>query len=148
LNLFFNINQKFIALTRGIYKRAILNSFLKFCFVGSFGFLIDLSLFNSFYFLFELNIFLSRALSFVFTVNITWYFNRKFTYLVKSKFKFKEWLQYILSISVGSLINYSVFFFLVTNWTLAFHYPSIAIAFGALSGLLFNFNLSKIIFSK
>lgn len=124
------------------------NFFLKFCLVGSFGFLFDLSFFNLFYFLFKLNIFLSRALSFIFAVNFTWYLNRKFTYSVMAKFKFKEWVQYILGVSVGSLINYSVFVFLVNNWTLAFYCPSIAIAFGALSGLFFNFNMSKVIFKE
>ena len=141
-------NQKLFYIFIKIYEKLRLNFFFKFCLVGSFGFLFDLCFFNLFYFLFKLNIFLSRALSFVFAVNFSWYLNRKFTYLVVAKFKFKEWLQYILGISIGSLINYSVFAFLVSNWTLAFRYPSIAIAFGALSGLFFNFNMSKIVFKK
>lgn len=146
MNYFFQKNKKIIF--RELYEKLKLNFFLKFCLVGSFGFLIDLSFFNLIYFFFKLNIFLSRALSFIFAVNFTWYLNRKFTYLVIEKFTFKEWVQYILGISFGSLINYSVFVFLVSNWTLAFRYPSIAIVFGALSGLFFNFNMSKVIFKK
>ena len=141
-------NKKLFFIFNKIYENFKLNFFFKFCLIGSFGFLFDLSFFNLFYFLFNLNIFFSRALSFVFAVNFSWYLNRKFTYLVMTKFKFKEWLQYILGISIGSLINYLVFVFLVSNWTLAFRYPSIAIFFGALSGLFFNFNMSKIVFKK
>lgn len=144
----FKNNKAILFILKKNKKNFNLNYFIKFCLVGGFGFLFDLSFFNLFYSVLKLNIFLSRALSFIFAVNFTWFLNRRYTYLIKTQFKFNEWMQYILGVSFGSIINYSVFVFLISNWTLALHYPIIAFAFGAISGLFFNFNMSKIIFKK
>ena len=144
----FKNNKAIIFILKKIKRNFNLNYFIKFCLVGGFGFFFDLSFFTLFYSVLNLNIFLSRAFSFIFAVNLTWFLNRRYTYLIKTQFKFNEWMQYILGISFGSLINYSVFVFLISSWTLTLQYPIIAFSIGAISGLFFNFNMSKIVFKK
>ena len=111
----------------------------KFSIVGSIGFVSDLLLFFILYYIFSIEIYLSRGLSIVGAITITWYLNRIFTFQDKDSPKIQQWLKYLFVNLLGGIANYTVFVFLVGLQINVL----LSLILSTSVGFIFNFNLSK-----
>lgn len=117
--------------------------FFLFCISGTFGFLVDTSLYYLFALVFPY--WGARALSFVGAVIFTWVFNRNLTF---KGLRFQggliaEFASYFASMLAGGSINYATFILTIHAFALVAAYPILGIAAGAVAGLFVNFAASK-----
>jgi putative flippase GtrA len=131
-----------------IFLQTLKNSrFSFFCIFGAIGFVIDGVICNYIYLNFNTTPHFARIISIFFSMNFSWIANRTFTFKINYFKSFKEWISYLSMLSVGVLINYFVFIFSlfilgetqINIW--------ISLAAGSLSGLVFNYNSAKFLFS-
>lgn len=122
-----------------------MRQFLLF-FVGGFiGFLIDAGIVQLLVSAFAANPYLSRLLSFLAAASATWLFNRRFTFKnVRHYGRFGEWSRYLLAMSGGFLVNFSIYSALVYHHGLFQRLPALAVAFGSLGGFVINFSASRL----
>lgn len=84
---------------------------------------------------------------FAVAVTFTWWGNRNFTFHdKKSEGHFgmvAEWARFVATNGLGAVANFAVYSLMIafTPWPL--NVPYVALAFGVLVGLIFNFTLSK-----
>ncbi len=125
--------------------------FLRFAVVGSFGFLVnELALFIAMNAL-HLGRYGAPAVSFLCTVTFTWWGNRMLTFKEHARKGWAmlgEWAEYVTSNSVGLAVNYGVYFVVLrfAPWPPSIPdalHPYVALAFGTLAGLIFNFTLAS-----
>jgi len=113
--------------------------FIKFCMVGTVGFITDsllLLLFSEF-----CNIYFSRLLSFSVALYITWLLNSAFTFSSGEK---KTFLKYVLSSLIGGAMNYLAYVMVVHYLGLSSRGELMfAVGVGSIVGLAFNFTISK-----
>ncbi|WP_210483751.1 GtrA family protein [Pantoea ananatis] len=113
--------------------------FIKFCMVGTVGFITDsllLLLFSEF-----CNIYFSRLLSFSVALYITWLLNSAFTFSSGEK---KTFLKYVLSSLIGGTMNYLAYVMVVRYLSLSSKGElMLAVGVGSIVGLAFNFTISK-----
>jgi putative flippase GtrA len=121
------------------------NKFIRFSIIGGIGFLIDLFIFFLAIQIFDSSVYLSRLFSALCAASFTWYGNRLITFsMPKREALWKEWINYIYVMIPGNIMNYLVFFLIVFNIGDNIIILFIAISLGVISGLIINFNLSKI----
>lgn len=106
--------------------------FIKFLIIGSLIFIFDYIFFIALSFFFE-NFFLCRFLSYSISTFIAWKLNTKFTFLRQGSFK-----NYYCGSSIAGIQNIIISFLLSYYVTYL-----LAIAFGCLYGLFFNFIYQK-----
>ena len=126
--------------------------FVIFSLNGALGLITDIIVF--FFSSLYLDLYISRIISFVFAVVVTWILNRSITfkqkdnilpiYLSDLAYEFKR---YFLASLIGGVINLSTYFLYIykNNYHLDKY---IAILLGSLAGLIFNFIFSKFIVFK
>ncbi len=86
-----------------------------------------------------MDVYLSRSLSIVGAITVTWYLNRVFTFSDKGSPKIQQWFKYLCVNLLGGTTNYLAFVFLVglqINILLSLILSTIV-------GFIFNFNLTK-----
>ena len=91
---------------------------------------------------------ISRLISLPIAILYTWYLNRNFTFKNKDRNKIKQLSIYYFFMICGVIINYSVYLFILRilgEETVSF---LIAISFGSLSSMTFNFLTSNYIIFK
>ena len=74
---------------------------------------------------------------------LTWWLNRRYTFAPTEMRAAEQWLRFLAVNMVGAVVNYAVFALVLSTVAVAMHYPLIAVAAGALAGLVFNFLLSQ-----
>jgi putative flippase GtrA len=122
----------------------IVSRFIRFSIIGTFGYLIDISIFFAINELYELSVYFSRIISFVFAATFSWYGNRLFTFASsKKKRVLKEWIDYLYSMTPGAAMNYLVFLIIVFSFENTQVVLFFAFSIGVLVGLLINYNLAK-----
>lgn len=119
------------------------SQFLRFFVIGLGGFLVDvgvLLLATP-----ALGPYWGRLLSFTIAVIFTWLFNRSFTFesTQEQPRAFTEFIQYLLAMSLGGAVNYSVYAALVFYSDFVLQWPVIGVAVGSAVGLGVNFTLAK-----
>jgi len=84
---------------------------------------------------------------FAVAVTFTWWGNRTFTFHEHKSFGhlgvLGEWLRFVATNSFGALANYAVYALLIEFSPWPFKVPYVALFFGVLVGMVFNFTLSK-----
>lgn len=118
----------------------ICKKILNFLISGSIGYLLDVSFYYTFYNIFDLNSYLSRASAFIPATLVTWLFNRNQTFKVRQKNGYQIFLEYsnYLKIqSFGMLINYSTFS--IIEATLNPNQKLLSLAIGSIAAMAFNF---------
>lgn len=124
--------------------------FLRFSVIGAIGFIVDVSvLYLMLYF--GLDLYVSRAISFVMAATATWIGNRVYTFrtgIHKQGRLGNEWVIYLIAMSLGGLVNYVTYALLVTFIPLFQLHPWLAVAGGTGAGLLINFILARRILYK
>ncbi|WP_158007124.1 GtrA family protein [Acidithiobacillus caldus] len=87
----------------------------------------------------------SQAVAFSVAVTVTWLINRHWTFAEHANEKWLyEWTRYVAANSVGAVVNNGVYGILVLTLTLFSSNPVLAVAAGSLSGMSFNFILSRL----
>jgi len=130
-----------------LFERVRSSRFLRFAIVGGLGFFVNEAvLFAAIRFL-HLDPYAGGIFAFLVTVTFTWWGNRMLTFRGEAAHGARgiaaEWFKFVTANTLGFLANYAVYVSLVTFAPTPLNSPYIALAFGTLVGLLFNFTLSK-----
>ncbi len=123
----------------------LLPQFLRFAAVGALGFGVDAGTLMLAVHTLSLNLYFGRLISFLTAASFTWALNRRVTFrTVASRSYFGEWLRFLLSNSVGGLVNFGVYAGMIHELSLARQAPYLAVAAGSIAGLFVNFSLTKV----
>lgn len=124
----------------------MLKQFIKFGLVGIVGFFVDSFALYSFMDFLMLDLYTGRIASYLIAATTTWALNRVYTFphpKGNGGKKRKQWSKFLLVNSIGGFINYGVYALLVSVYAIFTSFPVLAIAIGSISGLFFNFFLSR-----
>ena len=116
--------------------------------VGALGFAVDGGLLMLLTKVGGIEIYLSRAVSFVIATIVTWWLNRTLVFHTpnsSARFLSKK-TQYSLYLgvqSMGALANLVVFAYLVESYQTMRYYPILPLAFGSAVGLVINFSAAR-----
>ena len=115
-----------------------------FCIGGFFGFLIDAGIVQFLVTSLDANPYASRLFSFLCAATGTWLFNRRFTFKgVRHYGLFGEWSRYLLAMSGGFAVNFTIYSTLVYHYALLQRLPALAVAVGSIGGFVVNFSASR-----
>lgn len=120
-----------------------MNQFLRFCIVGTVGFVIDAGILQLLVSGADANTYLARIFSFLVAASATWLMNRSYTFEVEHRATHAEWARYIAFMVLGALVNYGAFAITITVWELARAQPWLGVAVGSVAGLGINFLTSR-----
>lgn len=117
--------------------------FFLFAAVGTVGFVVDTSVL----YLLKgvVGLYFGRLFSFVVSVFVTWVLNRSVTFADRAsrKSKYHEFAIYFLLMTVGGLVNYSIYAGLVSHFSLVHDQPVWGVAAGSVAGLVINLLSSR-----
>ncbi len=125
-------------------KRSGRGQFLRFCVVGTVGFLVDVAVLYAAVGL--LGWYAARVLSFMAAVTVTWWFNRRFTFAHAAQRDnssgaaviLSEYCKYVGSMLGGAVVNYVAY--VVTLRLVHGPFAGVAgVAAGSIAGLAVNF---------
>ena len=121
-----------------------LGKLMWFSIVGTIGFVVDTAVLYLCVFGIGFGLYSGRMVSYLAAASTTWYLNRRLTFADADKTRpAREWLRFLLANAFGGLINYAVYAVLINISNLCTSYPVIGVAVGSLTGLAFNFTVSK-----
>ena len=128
--------------------RASVGQFVRFGVVGSLGFLIDTALTLGLIRGLEWTPPLARVPAFLLASLATYALNRTWTFRSGKSVGFVAgWLRYVVSTVGSSMLNYLVYFQIVSLFGNSTWQIAVGIALGSLLGLLLNFTVSnKVVF--
>ncbi|MGO8952330.1 MAG: GtrA family protein [Rhodomicrobium sp.] len=121
---------------------AKLRQFVLFAVVGATGFAVDAGTLTLLIAA-GLSPLFARLPSFLSAATYTWALNRRVTFRDKGSSLVRQWLHFLAVNSAGGLVNLSVYTFLIWPDGAVTASPVAAAAAGSLSGLVFNFTLSR-----
>lgn len=123
-----------------------MKKFFKFAIIGTIGFVVDATILLIFVNILNIEIYISRIISFCFAVLITWLLNRKFTFDLSSINikKSKEYIYYFIIQFIGVLINYTIFIILINQYLILKQNLIIPLAIASIIAMFFNFYMLKI----
>lgn len=116
-------------------------AFLRFCLVGSLGFLVDASITLALTQAAQLDANASRVLAFAAAATVTWQLNR--TYTFESDAGGFSWLPYVVFTAIGALVNIGVYSWWLSQVPHSALNVLAAVAAGSVAALLFNFTVSR-----
>ncbi|HWA68278.1 MAG TPA: GtrA family protein [Rhizomicrobium sp.] len=123
------------------------HSFVRFAVVGGLGYLLAILLLAVFTGALKLEFAAANALTIFLTMVCTWLGNRYFTFADRRARSLagasQEWLKFMGANGLGALINYLAALALVHYADAPFSNKFVAQAIGVLTGLVFNFTLSR-----
>ena len=118
--------------------------FARFLVIGTVGFVVDASTLKLVVWLFGINLYAGRILSFLTATTGNWMLNRRFTFKqARAASPFLQWLKYLAANGVGGAFNFGTFSALVYYQPFFHRHPTYAIAMGSIAGLFFNFTANK-----
>lgn len=120
---------------------------IRFGAIGGAGFFVNEAALFVAVKLFALNDHSAWLFGFAVAVTFTWWGNRTFTFHEHKSHghigMIGEWARFVATNSLGALANYAVYAVLVEFAPYPVKIPYVALFFGVLVGLAFNFTLSK-----
>jgi putative flippase GtrA len=124
--------------------------FAKFSCVGIAGFVVDAGIFQALVSFAALSPYAAKVVSYFAAATATWWLNRTYTFAGGERAAAaSQWARFLAANAVGAVVNYAVFAGTLAALPVAARVPLIAVAAGALAGLVFNFTLSeKFIFRR
>lgn len=130
--------------------------FAIFALIGIGGLFVDMAALAAALHLLGLDPYGGRVFSYLMAATFTWYMNRQFTFTgVSRRGAVRQWARFLVANTVGALVNYGIYVLVlkagpwmisaVGLWPRLFTdlLPYIGVAAGSVSGLIFNFVLSK-----
>ena len=124
------------------------SQFLRFCIVGTIGFVVDYGALMALTRLAGTDPWSGRLVSFLVAASATWVLNRRYTFRVRGRARAdqpltREWTSYVGYAAVGGAINYAAY----TAWLWGADRTAlnllVGVALGSIAGLAFNFVSSK-----
>lgn len=125
----------------------MIQQFFMFALVGAAGFFVDAGTLLFAHHVLGLNLYAGRVLSFLTAATFTWQLNRKLTFrdAASSSGALTQWLKFLSANAIGGLINLGVYAVLIARLPVAREHPVLAVAAGSISGLVFNFAISRLV---
>ena len=123
-----------------------MNQFLRFCVVGTIGFVIDAGILQMLVVGAHANPYAARVVSFLAAASATWLVNRRYTFAVSHKPTRSEWRRYVSLMLLGAVVNYGVFSICIAFWSLATSQPWLGVAVGSIAGMGLNFATSRLMY--
>jgi putative flippase GtrA len=116
----------------------------RFAIVGTLGFVVDAGLLAVLFHGFGLGHYVSRAVSFPAAITTTWLLNRSWTFSHrKRRSRKREYSIYFVVQSIGAGLNFLVYVLCVGTSPTLRAYPTLALAIGSLTAMVFNFVASR-----
>lgn len=116
--------------------------FLKFGAVGSLGFLIDTA--TVYALRHSVGLYGAGVLAYLLAASVNWALNRAWTFRGRGHgAAHRQWLRFIAVNLIGFVVNRGTFVALIALVPLATAYPVLAVAAGAVAGMVLNFVLSR-----
>ena len=116
---------------------------LRFAIVGTGAFVVDVAVLQLMLAL-GLDPYSGRLVSFLAGSTCAFLFNRGFTFKDRRRTGIRrQWAGFLAVNGIGGLVNYGVYASLVASVTVVAQWPILGVAAGSLSGLAFNFTLSR-----
>lgn len=122
--------------------------FLRFCVVGTLGFVVDAGLLAALADGLGMDPYLARVFSFLAAATVTWWLNRHYTFEARRAPSRAEWARYLLLMLLGAAINYGAYALAITFWDVARARLWIGVAIGSVAGLAVNFATSRALFAS
>jgi putative flippase GtrA len=117
---------------------------VRFSCAGIAGFIVDAGVFQALVSFAGLSPYIARIASFLAAATATWWLNRTYTFASAGRDGAAfQWARFLAANAIGGLVNYAVFAAVLASAPIAAAWPLIAVAAGALAGLVFNFTLSE-----
>jgi putative flippase GtrA len=121
--------------------------FLRFALIGGIGFFVNEAALYLAIHVLGSNAYAAGVVAFLITVTFTWFGNRILTFAGEAAHGtggiVAEWAKFVAANALGFAANYIVYASLLRFAPAPVNSPYIALAFGTLAGLIFNFTLSK-----
>jgi putative flippase GtrA len=91
------------------------------------------------------NPYLARVLSFLLAASFTWWWNRRYTFAVRSSGRppHAEWLHWMALMGLGALVNYGVYAALLVTVAWLHRWPAPAAAAGSAVAAILNFRMAR-----
>ncbi|MFY8093373.1 MAG: GtrA family protein [Niveispirillum sp.] len=138
------------------------HQFARFAVIGVGGLFVDMAALALALNLLGLDPYGGRVFSYLMAATFTWYMNRQYTFTgISRRGAIRQWARFLAANAVGALVNYGVYVLVLNTapwviravglWPGLFTglLPYIGVAAGSVSGLVFNFFLSKkLVFRK
>lgn len=122
----------------------LLPEFLRFCVVGTIGFVVDAGSLQGLVTLGGLNPYLGRLGSYLLAATTTWWLNRRFTFTASTDQRWqRQWVRYLVVNAVGGGVNYGVYALALFSFSVVQQHLYFGVAAGSLAGLAFNFTASR-----
>lgn len=143
-------------------NKPVSRQFVTFALIGVGGLFVDMAALAAALHLMGLDPYGGRVFSYLMAATFTWYMNRQFTFTeVSRRGAIRQWARFLAANAVGALVNYGVYVLVLNTapwvitavglWPGLFTglLPYAGVAAGSISGLIFNFVLSKkLVFRK
>lgn len=130
--------------------------FATFALIGVGGLFVDMASLAVALHLLGLDPYGGRVFSYLMAATFTWYMNRQFTFTgVSRRGAIRQWARFLAANAVGAVVNYGIYVLVLKlgPWVIASVglwpevltalLPYAGVAAGSVSGLVFNFVLSK-----
>lgn len=137
-------------------SKPVPRQFASFALIGVGGLFVDMAALAVALHLLGLDPYGGRVFSYLMAATFTWYMNRQFTFTgVSRRGAIRQWARFLAANAVGAVVNYGVYVLVlkVGPWVIASIglwpevltavLPYAGVAAGSVSGLVFNFVLSK-----
>ena len=119
-------------------------SILRFAAVGAAAALVDMAVVELVTRVLGADPYSARLLSYLAAATTAWALNRRYTFAQADRSRaLLQWLRYLGTNAVGGAVNYAVYAALVASLPLFHRYPFMAVAFGSLAGMGFNYLASQ-----
>jgi putative flippase GtrA len=115
--------------------------FLRFCLVGTLGFLVDSGVLLLLTTAGLAGAWIGRVVSFLVAACVTWLLNRRFTF--RSRVTTASLVPYVLLTGFGALLNIGVYWLWISVFGEAPEMLVLGVAAGSVAALAFNFLVSK-----
>ncbi|HVH78392.1 MAG TPA: GtrA family protein [Stellaceae bacterium] len=126
----------------GLKISPVVGQFVRFGCVGTITFLIDAAVLTAVLAAAPGHFYLGRVLSYLVAASAGWWLNRRFTFGSEDS-RWRQWLRYLAANLSGGLANYAVYAALIALVPFCRTQPALAVAAGAIAGLVFNFAASR-----
>lgn len=124
-------------------NRDSIRSILSFGCVGAVGFAVDGGILSVLVQVCHIDVYLSRAVSFVTAVFTTWLLNRIWVFKQKKPSQrrvHREYLSYFFVQTIGALLNLGVFVALIHTFPTFRSHPIVPLAVGSVCAMCFNYS--------
>lgn len=138
-------------------SRSISRELLTFALIGVGGLFVDMAALAVALHLLGLDPYGGRVFSYLMAATFTWYLNRRFTFVgVSRRAALRQWAKFLAANAVGAVVNYGVYVLVLRVGPgilaalgladmLGGLLPYAGVAAGSVSGLVFNFAMSKFV---